>query len=37
VLWTHQQEAIEWARGRREIILHMGMGTGKSRAALEII
>lgn len=37
MLWTHQQEAIEWARGRREIILHMGMGTGKTRVALEII
>jgi hypothetical protein len=37
VLWIHQQEAIEWARGRRDIILHMGMGTGKTRTALEII
>lgn len=37
MLWIHQQEAIEWARGRREIILHMGMGTGKTRTALEII
>lgn len=37
MLWIHQQEAIEWARGRRECILHMGMGCGKSRVALEII
>lgn len=37
MLWIHQQEAIEWARGRRECILHMGMGCGKTRAALEII
>lgn len=37
MLWIHQQEAIEWARGRRDIILHLGMGCGKTRIALEII
>ena len=37
MLWLHQQEAIEWARGRREVILHLGMGCGKTRVALEII
>ena len=37
MLWIHQQEAIEWARGRREIILHLGMGCGKTRTALEIV
>jgi superfamily II DNA or RNA helicase len=37
MLWTHQQEAIDWARGRREVILHLGMGCGKTRTALEII
>jgi len=37
MLWTHQQEAIEWAEGRREALLHLGMGCGKTRVALEII
>ena len=37
MLWTHQREAIEWARGRRSILLHMGMGTGKTRTTLEIV
>lgn len=37
MLWLHQQEAIEWARGRRDILLHLGMGCGKSRVALEIV
>ena len=37
MLWIHQQEAIEWARGRRDCLLHLGMGCGKSRIALEII
>lgn len=36
-MWTHQQEAVEWCRGRRSCLLHMGMGTGKSRACLEVI
>lgn len=36
-MWTHQREAVEWAVGRRSPILHMGMGTGKSRACLETL
>lgn len=36
-MWRHQQEAVEWAVGRPQTILHMGMGTGKSRCLLEII
>lgn len=36
-MWTHQQEAVDWARERRAALLHMGMGTGKSRCALEVI
>ena len=36
-LWQHQDEAIAWAGGRRDSILHMGMGTGKSRVAIELI
>lgn len=37
MLWTHQKEAIEWARGRRSVLLHLGMGCGKTRTALEIV
>jgi len=37
MLWTHQKEAIEWAAGRRESLLWLGMGCGKTRVALEII
>lgn len=37
VLWGHQREAIMYARGRREVILHLGMGCGKTRTAIEII
>jgi SNF2 family DNA or RNA helicase len=36
-MWQHQQEAVEWANGRLCVILHMGMGTGKSRCLLEIL
>jgi len=36
-LWQHQKEAIEFSRGRRDTILHMGVGTGKTRTALEIV
>ena len=36
-IWKHQEEAIAWAGGRRDAILHMGMGTGKSRVAIELI
>jgi superfamily II DNA or RNA helicase len=37
MLWTHQQEAIDWADGRRDALLWLGMGCGKTRVALEII
>lgn len=37
MLWTHQQEAIAWADGRRDVLLWLGMGCGKTRVALEII
>lgn len=36
-MWRHQEEAVAWALGRPCAILHMGMGTGKSRACLEIL
>ena len=35
--WKHQREAIEWCRGRQNCILHLGMGCGKSRIALEVL
>ena len=34
MLWTHQQEAIEWADGRRDVLLWIGMGAGKTRTTL---
>jgi superfamily II DNA or RNA helicase len=37
MLWVHQQEAIEWAEGRRVVLLWIGMGAGKTRTTLEII
>ena len=37
MLWTHQQEAIDWAAGRRDALLWLGMGCGKTRVALELI
>lgn len=36
-LWQHQIEAIKYALDRRDVLLHCGMGTGKTRIALEII
>lgn len=36
-MWTHQREAVAWAAGRLCVLLHMGMGTGKSRCLLEIL
>jgi len=35
-LWPHQVDAIEFALGRRGTMLACGMGTGKTRMALEI-
>jgi SNF2 family DNA or RNA helicase len=37
LLWKHQLEAIAYAMSRRDVLLHLGMGTGKTRIALEII
>ena len=37
MLWQHQQEAIAWADGRRDVLLWIGMGAGKTRTTLEII
>lgn len=37
MLWKHQQEAVAWSLGRLSVLLHMGMGTGKSRCLLEIL
>jgi SNF2 family DNA or RNA helicase len=34
-MWTHQQDAVEFARSRRGVIWWIGMGCGKTRAALE--
>lgn len=36
-LWQHQREAKEFARERRDVILHVGMGAGKTRTAIEIL
>lgn len=36
-LWQHQREAIAFARDRRAVLLHIGMGGGKSRTAIEIL
>lgn len=36
-LWQHQIDAIAYALRVRDAILHCGMGTGKSRAAVEIL
>jgi len=36
-LWKHQLEAIAYGMGRRDVLLHLGMGCGKTRIALEII
>lgn len=35
-LWRHQSEAIEFVLDRPSTLLHMGMGTGKSRCAIEV-
>lgn len=36
-LWKHQVEAIAYAMDRRDVLLHLGMGTGKTRTSLEVI
>ena len=35
-LWQHQKDAIAFARTRTATLYHMGLGTGKSRAAIEV-
>ena len=35
-LWKHQQQAVDFARDRRATLFHMGLGTGKSRTAIEV-
>ena len=36
-LWKHQVEAISYALSVRDAILHLGMGCGKSRIAVEVL
>ena len=36
-LWQHQREAIQYARGKRDVIFNVGMGAGKTRTAIEVI
>lgn len=36
-LWSHQERAIEWGLARRNVILNYGMGSGKSRCAVEMV
>jgi SNF2 family DNA or RNA helicase len=35
-LWKHQKAAVDFAADRRATLWHMGMGTGKSRCAIEL-
>ena len=35
-MWDHQREAVNFAQNRRATLWHMGMGTGKSRCAIEL-
>ena len=37
MLWQHQEDAIRWALDRKGSIWHHGMGSGKTRSALEYI
>tara|TARA_R110002012_G_scaffold67465_1_gene175815 strand:+ start:5075 stop:6493 length:1419 start_codon:yes stop_codon:yes gene_type:complete len=34
-LWGHQREALRFVEGKSAVLLHCGMGTGKSRIAIE--
>ncbi len=36
-LWNHQIDMINFAQDRKAVLWHCGMGTGKSRAAIELI
>ena len=35
-LWDHQQRAVDFALSRPATMFHMGLGTGKSRCAIEV-
>lgn len=35
-LWKHQEDAVEFAGERPATLYHMGLGTGKSRCAIEV-
>ena len=35
-LWDHQSKAVEFAKERTATMFHMGLGTGKSRCAIEV-
>lgn len=35
-LWDHQRQAIDFALSRSATMFHMGLGTGKSRCAIEV-
>jgi len=35
-LWDHQSRGIDFALDRKATLLHMGLGTGKSRVAIEV-
>ena len=37
MLWQHQEDAIRWALDRQSALLHHGMGSGKTRTALEYL
>ena len=36
-VWTHQQQAVDYAGDRRIGILHLGMGCGKTRITFEVL
>lgn len=36
-LWEHQTSALQWAVPKRSVLLHVGMGGGKSRTAIELL
>ena len=35
-LWQHQKDAVAFAKDRPATLYHMGLGTGKSRCAIEV-
>ena len=35
-LWDHQRQAVDFAIDRTATLFHMGLGTGKSRCAIEV-